>query len=308
MVLLNSIDTIESLASWFASDTESPLHEGEVQISWVGQAGFLIKSSEFSLGVDLYLSDYLRKKYKNSEFTHQRMMQSPIKPEELTSLDVLLCTHGHSDHMDPETLSSLYTGKNPPMPICVYPRYESKALDEAKVPRGKAIGLNENEELSISFSGILDKCSITAIPAAHEELCYDQWGNIKALGYIIDINGIRIYHSGDCIPYAGLRSTLTNFHIDIVMLPVNGRTKALSAKGVLGNFTVEEACSLAHEIGASFFIPNHFGMFDFNTIPEDKISMALSRAGWIDKKTAIIPKVNEVYTLQRTDVKEEKIL
>lgn len=95
----------------------------EVHVWWLGQAGFAMKYEETLLLIDPYLSDFLAKKYKGKEFPHIRMMKSPLQPEDVRNVNLILCTHRHSDHMDPETL--LPIARNNPECRCVLPKAES---------------------------------------------------------------------------------------------------------------------------------------------------------------------------------------
>lgn len=270
---------------------------GSVQISWAGQAGFIIKSSKITVGIDLYLSDSLAEKYKGKEFAHIRMMAPPIPAQECSILDLILCTHGHTDHMDPQTLKPLYAKEGGP--LCIGPRFEAQKMADIGVPAQKSVGLNAKEVFSLTEDG-KSICTITAIPSAHEEITVDSWGNTKALGYLIELEGIRIYHSGDSLLYEGLVENLKALKPDIALLPVNGRKDHLAAKGIAGNFSVDQACTLAKEAGSSFLIPHHFGMFDFNTVSKDSIASSLQEHKWILGNDTLIPKIGEVYTFQKT--------
>ena len=80
---------------------------GSLFIWWLGQSGFLIKSRTGLLAVDLYLSEHLTKKYEATARPHIRMTRAPIRGHELQSIDLVLASHKHSDHLDPETLPDL---------------------------------------------------------------------------------------------------------------------------------------------------------------------------------------------------------
>ena len=71
---------------------------------WLGQSGFLLKRDGRFLLVDPYLSDSLTAKYAATETPHVRMTRRVVAPERLGFVDVVLATHGHTDHLDPETL------------------------------------------------------------------------------------------------------------------------------------------------------------------------------------------------------------
>ena len=276
---------------------EKNLQSGTIQVAWVGQAGFIIKGAGFTVGIDLYLSNSLAEKYKGKEFPHIRMMAPPLTPQECRALNLVLCTHGHTDHMDPQTLAPLYAKGGGS--LCIGPRYEAQKMLDIGLPAPMIVGMDAGEVFALEDRG-KPICTITAIPAAHEEITFDEWGNTKALGYLIELAGIRIYHSGDSILYEGLLESLQRLAPDMALLPVNGRKEHLSAKGVLGNFSSDEASNLAKEAGVSFLIPHHFGMFDFNTVAEESIGTSLKAHGWVLGSDALIPNLGEVYTFQQS--------
>ena len=97
----------------------------------------------------------------------------------------------------------------------------------------------------------------------------DAQGRHPFLGYGLGAGDLRIYHSGDCIPFDGLADLLADFAPQIALLPVNGRDSARLAAGIPGNFTLDEAVVLTSSL--RYLIPHHFGMFAFNTIDEGRI-------------------------------------
>lgn len=318
--------------------TQGPLR-GRMQVLWLGQAGFLLRTPELSIGIDLYLSDSLAEKYAGQEFPHLRMIPPPVDPQELKNLNLVLTTHGHTDHMDKGTLTAIYQqtdrqnkrqidryadARGPePAPLCIAPRSEMEKAQERGVPQGLLIGLNAGESFTLTNrpkpvepenqntgpdqnTGIpplqiteFDQITVTAIPAAHEQLTVDQWGNYQALGYVIDLHGLRIYHSGDTLWYTGMAELLHSLQIDAALLPVNGRSDYLSSKGIAGNLTVEQASSICREADIPFLFPHHFGMFSFNTVHRADIARDLENSGWTIGHDCVIPEINRVYTIGR---------
>src|SRR5688572_28226217 len=78
-----------------------------VTLHWLGQAGFIVTTPHYRLIIDPYLSDSLARKYRGSDTPHQRMMPAPVSSGDLGPIDLVLCTHQHTDHMDAETLKPL---------------------------------------------------------------------------------------------------------------------------------------------------------------------------------------------------------
>lgn len=103
------------------------------------------------------------------------------------------------------------------------------------------------------------------MPSAHEQLDITDEGS-RFLGYVIEVGGHRIYHSGDCVPFDGQVELLRALSPTIALLPVNGRDEYRRSNGVPGNFSLDEALSLCHDVGVPVMVAHHWGMFDFNTI------------------------------------------
>jgi L-ascorbate metabolism protein UlaG (beta-lactamase superfamily) len=135
-----------------------------------------------------------------------------------------------------------------------------------------------------------------ALASAHEEPATDAAGRQRCLGYVIQSSELRMYHSGDCVPYPGLAAELGRHAVQVAILPVNGRDAVRSAAGIPGNFTFDEAVELCRQAGIDALLPCHFGMFDFNTVDE----------AWLDRRIAALagppqclrPRIGAAYEFQ----------
>lgn len=233
-------------------------------IGWLGQAGFWIETGRHGILIDPYLSDSLARKYVGRANDHRRMMPVPVEPAALPRPDLVLITHAHTDHMDPDTLAPL--ARRFPDVQFVVPRSKMSAAAERIGGDARLVGLDAGETLRP-----LRDLTITAFPAAHETLEKDDAGRHVFLGYGIAAPRFRLYHSGDTIPFDGLVETVSGFRPDIALLPVNGRDAQRLAAGIPGNLTLAEAIALCREAGIPYLIPHHFGMFAFNTISPAEI-------------------------------------
>lgn len=224
---------------------------------WLGQAGFLIRQGGLSIVIDAYLSDSLAEKYRGTKFPHHRMMPPPVAPEALQGIDWLLCTHAHTDHMDPGTIPALLAAS--PSARVLAPRACRDQALARGVPADRLVLIDAGE--TVDLGGV----QVTATPAAHEDLLATPEGHLF-LGYVLRGSGVTLWHSGDTIPFAGLAETLAPHRVDLALLPVNGRDAERAANGVPGNLTLDEAVTLTDAIGARGMLGHHFGLFAFNTL------------------------------------------
>lgn len=229
-----------------------------VDLLWLGQAGFVVRTAGRTLLIDPYLSDSLAKKYVGKIYPHIRAMPAPLSPAQARGIDAVLCTHRHSDHMDPGTLPDV-AAQNPPC-IFVIPKAARGRALEIGLAAERIAAMADGDRL-LPFEGI----SIEALPSAHEERKRNERGEDEFLGYILRVGRVALYHSGDCVPYPGLRERLAGLHIDAALLPINGRDERRRSNGIPGNFTFREAVELCEGTGIPSLICHHFGMFDFNT-------------------------------------------
>lgn len=262
--------------------------QGTVSFCWLGQAGFTFRFAETLILLDPYLSDYLATKYRGKEFPHVRMMQSPIAPEVVRDVCAVLCTHRHSDHMDPGTLPVI--AENNPECRFIVPAAEHEHAKSLGLPESRVLAVNDGDTFDLGH-GIGGSC----IPSAHEELETNEQGQHHFLGYVLNFGGLKVYHSGDCAPYEGLAGLLKPMEIALALLPVNGRDTYRRDRGIPGNMTFEEAVALCRDAGIPRLMPNHFGMFDFNTADPDELREKIRQLD--EEIDCRLPSVNYFYVL-----------
>ncbi len=229
---------------------------GSLAIWWLGQSGFLIKSRKGSILIDPYLSEHLTRKYEGTARPHVRMTEAPLRGSDLDSLDLVLASHKHSDHMDPGTLPDVLAASPDAMLL----------VPCSQVDHAMSLGINHDRIWALEAGDTYASAGflIRAIPSAHESLDTDAGGRHFYLGFVIESEGLRLYHSGDSVAYDGLGAWLGPDPFDVMFLPINGRDPS---RGVPGNMTAAEAVDLASSVRPRFVVPHHYDMFEFNTIP-----------------------------------------
>ncbi len=201
-----------------------------MKIIWLGQAGLLFDKDGFTIMVDPYLSDSVEKvnprNYRRAEICEDLFN---IKP------DVMIFTHNHLDHYDPETA-----------PRFINEETEITVLSPASVYK-EALKLGgRNNYVSFNPHTVWTEGGITftAIKAEHSDP--------DAIGVIIDDGEKKYYITGDTLYNEDIFADIPD-DIYAVFLPVNG---------VGNNMNMTDAKKFAERINPKFAVPIHCGMFD----------------------------------------------
>ncbi len=238
---------------------ETTVADDSVAIWWLGQSGYAIKSASHLFYVDLYLSEHLTKKYAETAKPHIRMTEAAIRGTDLENVKLLFSSHKHSDHLDPGSMPDIFSN-NPEAQLVLPGALKEYAITTLALDGDRLIPTNGDE--TITVNGM----DVTIIPSAHPDLTKDEAHGHLFIGFIFDVDGVKIYHSGDTLVYDGLADRLKPHNIDIAFLPINGTDARRGELHVPPNMNIEEALQLAQDIGNPLIIPHHYDMFTFNTV------------------------------------------
>lgn len=222
---------------------------------WLGQSGFIIKGAASTIVVDAFLTDY---------GAVGRRYAPPCAPHDVTDANLLVGTHDHLDHIDPEGFPAIAFASPQAAVVVPYP------VVERVVALGIPLERVRGAEVDVPLE--LDGVRIMPIPAFHADspeqgygFHRDEHGRYPFLGYAVEVDGIRICHLGDTLIYDGLGERLRLLELDVLVLPINGRSWYREQRGIVGNMNVFEAAELAAESRASCVVPVHWDLFDDNT-------------------------------------------
>lgn len=252
------------------TDIEAAKNQSDsLHIWWLGQSGFLLQYNGCQLLLDPYLSDSLSRKYADTDKPHVRVSEQVVDPARLMGIDVVTSSHNHTDHLDADTLLPLMA-INPAMQFVIPEANRTFIADRLKTDADSFIGLNDNQTATVGpfvFHGV---------PAAHNELERDAEGRCKFMGFVVEIDGFKVYHSGDTLWYDGMEDILRPFDVDVAFLPTNGNKPE---RRVAGNLNPDEAARLGRAIGAKLVIPHHYDLFAFNTADPADFARACEQYG-----------------------------
>ncbi len=201
-----------------------------MKVTWLGQAGLLFESGELRIMVDPYLSDSVGKR------SPEKSRRQPID-ESVFDIrpDVLVFTHNHLDHYDPETVSVFfgrYDGMLVLAPFSVF--------DEARKFGGGNNYVVFNRGTSWTEGGI----RFTATKAEHSDP--------HAIGVIIDDGACKYYVTGDTLYNEDIFGDLPE-DIFAMFFPVNGAGN---------NMNMADGVRFCERVAPEIAVPFHCGLFD----------------------------------------------
>jgi L-ascorbate 6-phosphate lactonase len=252
---------------------------GHVSCWWLGGSGFVFKTAN---GTVVYLDAYLSDAVK-AIFGADRAFATPIDPQDARA-DAFIATHWHEDHLDPG-LIPLAARNNPDAKFIMPPSAMARALSWG-ITRAQIAPLQWGKSVQVA------DVTVEATPARHEANI-PGWEVPDAMGVLLNIDGLTIYHCGDTEYDVRLRR-LKARHPDVALLCINGIT---------GNMDAHEAALMAWHLGSSMVVPIHHYLWavtsgtEEETLDPELFVSTYGRLGGAGK--ALIPTIGEKIDLTR---------
>src|ERR671913_1121939 len=218
----------------------------------LGQVGVAIKGPGGVIYVDPYLTDS-----DGAGGSLPRTFPPPLAPAEVTNASAVLLTHVHIDHTNPDTVLPLSEASSEARFVASFT--SSDALVEAGLDEDRIFVPEVGEPVEVAGA------RVTALPSSHTELEHDPERGYPYLGYVIEWNGVTVYHAGDTVVYDGLIETLAAWDIDIAFVPINGRDYFRTGRGIVGNTGFREAAELTEVLDVGLLVPTHYDLIEGNT-------------------------------------------
>jgi L-ascorbate metabolism protein UlaG (beta-lactamase superfamily) len=215
------------------SKTSTPMDMVK-NIHWLGQATVKIEAGEKVIYIDPY-------QIKNKD-----------------KADIILVTHGHGDHLSLSDIEKVRSEKT------TFVAPQDCAAEIKKKFKNPVVTLKPGQSRNIH--NIL----IEAVPAYNVVKTNFHPKSNQWVGYILLLNGIRIYHAGDTERIPEMKT----FTCDIALLPL-GQTYTMNS--------VQEAADAALDVKAKIAIPIHYGLYEgkkedanqFKKLLKDKIKVLI---------------------------------
>jgi len=213
------------------------IQPGQICITWIGHASFLIQTHELNVLIDPNWAKWLK--------VIKRLKKPGLEIHHLPEIDIVMVTHAHFDHLDRRTLRKVAADQ----PIVVPTGVGNLVHD---------LGFQIVHELDCWQSVKVGPMRVSLTPCYH-------WGArfLADLhrgfgGFVIEVEGRTIFHCGDSAFFPGFREIGEHYKIDIALLPI-GAYDAPTGREV--HMNPEEAVRAFIELKAKTLVPMHYGTF-----------------------------------------------
>ena len=232
-----------------------------VALTWIGQAGFLLRTPATRLALDPFLSDH-----------PDRRFPSPVGLDDLAGTELVLASHEHLDHLDAPALGALLERDRhtrvvvpaPAVPVAV----------EAGLPRDRLVAARPGEPVAAG------DVTVHPVPALHGVHVADAYTHglpgdgdqVRYLGYVLETPAGRLYHAGDTLRWPGQAELLADLGVEVALLPINGRDARREALDIVGNLDAGEALALARDAAVATVVPMHYDLMEGNLGDPDALA------------------------------------
>jgi len=221
-------------------------------ITWIGHSTFLVQID----GVNILTDPHWGDRASPVKFTGPRRLVAPgMRFEDLPSIDAVIISHDHYDHLDEATVRRLNAVHHPTffVPLGI------KAW-LAKVGIANVVELDWWE--TREFRGLTLVCT----PAQHSSGrgLLDQNRRLWS-SWVLHGHERRLFFAGDTGYYDAFKEIGERLGpFDLALIPIGGYS---AYEHHPNHVNPEEAVQVFEELGARLMVPMHFGTFDLNREP-----------------------------------------
>jgi L-ascorbate metabolism protein UlaG (beta-lactamase superfamily) len=213
------------------------LKHGELAITWIGHASFLLQFNDLNVLVDPNFANWL--------FLLKRIKRCGLRIEDLPPIDLVLLTHAHFDHFHKPTLRRL-----------PYPKIGVMPWGMGDLAYN--LGFSRIVELDWWETFSHDDWKVTLTPCKH-------WG-ARVLrdhhrgygGFVLEHQGRSIYHAGDSAYFDGFKEIGRVCRPEIALLPIGAYHPETFRHVHMGP---DDAIKVFKDLKAKKLVPMHYGSF-----------------------------------------------
>jgi len=206
-----------------------------------------------------------------------------VQVHDISSVNVILLSHAHMDHLD---LPSLRKLASPTIEV-ITAQGTSRLL--RGMPFKRVYELGASEEIVLS-SGI----KVKSIPVRHWGRRFPWNGKYAWTGYLLEHQGRKVVFAGDTALTPTFRELATDGPIDVVMMPIGAYSPDSFQTS---HCTPEQAWEMFRDSGAQWFLPIHHDTFVLSKEPVKEPLQRLLAAAGSEQDRIVVRKHGDIFRL-----------
>lgn len=253
---------------------------GGVAVTFIGHSTFLIRTASAVLITDPVFTTHAG---PFGLLGPRRVRPPAIAPAALPSIDIVLVSHNHYDHLQPSSLRLFRRTASYVVPLGLTRFIPSSGISRrppASFGSGveNKMGRRTHLELDWWQSGKIGDAEITGVPAEHFS-ARTPWDRNETLwcGYVVRIDGVTVYFAGDSGYSPQFADIGRRFPgIDVALVPIG----AYEPRWFMApaHMNPEEAVRAHQDLKPRLSIGMHFGTFQLTDEGIDDPLRALEKA------------------------------
>lgn len=233
------------------------IEPGQVALWYVGGAGYIVRSPEATIYIDPFIGP--------SDERWVRLIAPPFDPMTVGRCDLILSTHEHRDHCDPEALRPMLASTSAPL-----------AGPGSSIDLARGLGWPDDRLRALGWGDTLTvkDVRITAV-RANDPMASG------CNGYVLECGGLTIVNMGDTLWYDEIGQELRRWRVDVICLSV-----AENPVDATYYMSEVDAARIARDVGARVLMPHHFDLWAWVALDPRRIA---SVAPWYAPSTQVVP-------------------
>lgn len=256
---------------------------GQMGVTFIGHASFLLQIGGENVIIDPNFARWL--------FVLKRLRQPGVKLRDLPSIDLVLITHAHFDHLHRPSLRALvqhtkqFRGS---APTIVVPEHVFDLVSD--------LGFRDVVELNWWNSYRHRNVTITHTPSRHWGARILKDAHRGYGGYVLRDGKHSVYHAGDTAYFPGFREIGMRLCPQLALLPI-GAYNPPQFRNV--HASPGDATRAFLDLNSRWMVPMHYGTFRLSHEPMDEplqlLEQEARRAGIKDKVLVLPEGITKIF-------------
>jgi L-ascorbate metabolism protein UlaG (beta-lactamase superfamily) len=248
---------------------------GELGVTFIGHSSFFVQIGGQNVMIDPNFARWL--------FVLKRLRRPGLRVRDLPSIDLVLVTHAHFDHLHRPALRAIVQNNlrtHGTAPAIIIPGHVTDLVSD--------LGFSEIIELDWWKSSRHGNLAVTHVPSRHWGARILKDSHRGYGGYVLKAGEHSVYHAGDTAYFAGFREIGRRLSPELALLPI-GAYNPPTFRNV--HTDPADATKAFLDLNARWMVPMHYGTFRLSHEPVEEPLQLLekeARAAGVEDRVVVL--------------------